>query len=131
MPAASIGARRLDVNQLHNVAAFEMIETRELRGLSRLPILSERSPMLTLVHSDAKAATTGGDVLIHVRHLNTGEVLSIDRCPPQLTAQEWRDLLLAEAGSYYQAFVGARGFFRLPRAVYDSLVANVTPMAAE
>jgi hypothetical protein len=87
--------------------------------------------MLTLVHSDAKAGPAGGDVLIHVRHLNTGEVLSIDRCPPRLTAQEWRDLLLTEASDHYQAFVGARGFFRLPRAVYDGLVAQATPMAAE
>ncbi|MDI9849762.1 hypothetical protein QM467_17085 [Rhodoblastus sp. 17X3] len=57
--------------------------------------------------------------------------MTIDKCPPQLTAQEWRDLLLNEAGRYYQTFAGARGFFRLPRHVYDALLANVTPMAAE
>lgn len=87
--------------------------------------------MLTLVHSDANGGQTGRDVLIHVRHLPSGEVLMIDKCPPQLTAQEWRDLLLREASDHYQAFVGARGFFRLPRRVYDAIVANVTPMAAE
>ena len=87
--------------------------------------------MLKVVHSNNAVASNREDVLIHVRHLASGAVMTIDRCPPQLTAQQWRDYLLTEVGSYYQTFAGARGFFRLPRAVYDSLVAQVTPLAAE
>lgn len=87
--------------------------------------------MLKLVQSDDRNSQVGNDVLIHVRHLSGGQVMTIDKCPPQLTAQEWRDLLLNEAGGHYQTFAGARGFFRLPRHVYDALLANVTPMAAE
>jgi hypothetical protein len=87
--------------------------------------------MLKLVHDEKKSEDKANDVLIHVRHLSSGEVLSIDRQPPQLSAQEWRDLLLTVAPGYYQTFVGARGFFRLPRHVYDAILANVTPMAAE
>ena len=49
----------------------------------------------------------------------------------EMSAQEWRDLLLTDAADYYQTFAGARGFFRLPRHVYDAILANVTPMAAE
>jgi hypothetical protein len=72
-----------------------------------------------------------GEVLIHIRHLPSGEILTIDRLPPQLTAPEWRRLLLEKASKYYQTFANARGFFRLPRNVYNSLVADVTPQAAE
>jgi hypothetical protein len=87
--------------------------------------------MLKLVDSDNRYEQLGTEVLIHLRHLPSGAVFSIDRCPPQLTAQEWRDLLLTEASAYYQTFTGSRGFFRLPRHVYDSLLAKVMPLAAE
>jgi hypothetical protein len=87
--------------------------------------------MLTLVKSDKISGKVSDEALIHVRYLSSGEVMTIDKCPPQLTAREWRDLLLGEASAYYQTFAGARGFFRLPRHVYDSILANVTPMAAE
>lgn len=87
--------------------------------------------MLTLVQSDDQHTKAGNDVLIHVRYLSSGAVMTIDRLPSQLTAQEWRDLLLTDAADYYQTFAGARGFFRLPRHVYDAILANVTPMAAE
>jgi hypothetical protein len=87
--------------------------------------------MLKLVQSDDSNSHVGNEVLIHVRYLSGGQVMTIDKCPPQLTAQEWRDLLLSEAGGHYRTFAGARGFFRLPRHVYDALLANVIPMAAE
>lgn len=87
--------------------------------------------MLKVVSSNETAAKAKDDVLIHVRHFPHGGVMFIDLCPATMTLQQWRDYLLSEAGSHYQAFVGARGFFRLPRAVYDSLVAKVMPLAAE
>lgn len=88
--------------------------------------------MLKVVSSnDAAAIAAQEEVLIHIRHAPNGSVLFIDRCPATMTAQQWRDYLLTEAGSYYQTFTGARGFLRLPRAVYDSLVAKVLPLAAE
>ena len=87
--------------------------------------------MLTLVQSDDQPGHVADEVLIHVRYLPSGAVMTIDKRPPQLTAQEWRDLLLSQAPGHYQTFAGARGFFRLPRRVYDALLANVTPMAAE
>jgi hypothetical protein len=87
--------------------------------------------MLTLVQSGDHYDKVSDEVLIHVRYLSSGAVMTIDRCPPQLTAQEWRDLLLKDAPGHYRTFAGARGFFRLPRAVFDALIADVTPMAAE
>jgi hypothetical protein len=87
--------------------------------------------MLTLVKSDDRRSQFSDEVLIHVRHLPSAEVMTIDRCPPQLSGQEWRDLLISAAPEYYQTFVGARGFFRLPRPVFDAILADVTPMAAE
>jgi hypothetical protein len=57
--------------------------------------------------------------------------MSIDRRPSQLTAQEWRTLLLRKASPYYQPLANARGFFRLPRPVYDDVLAQATPLAAE
>lgn len=87
--------------------------------------------MLKIVQSDDRNNKVCDEVLIHVRHLAGGQVMTIDKCPPQLTAQEWRTLLLNEAAAYYQTFAGARGFFRLPRNVYDALVANLMPVAAE
>jgi len=87
--------------------------------------------MVRLVQSEKNDDQVGREVLIHVRHLPGGAVMSIDRCPSQLTAQQWRDLLLTEASEYYQAFIGARGFFRIPQKAYDALLAKLTPMAAE
>jgi hypothetical protein len=87
--------------------------------------------MLKIVKSDEKHNKSADDVLIHVRYLSSGAVMLIDKCPAHFTAQEWRDLLLREASGYYQTFVGSRGFFRLPRNIYNALVADVTPMAAE
>lgn len=69
------------------------------------------------------------DVLIHVRYWPSSEIMSIDKLPPELTAQAWRDLLVAEASAHYQTFTGGRGFFRLPRGVYDRIAAQVTPPA--
>lgn len=86
--------------------------------------------MLKVVSSN-DVAPAREEVLIHVRHFANGSVMFIDRCPATLTAQQWRDYLLTEAGAYYQAFAGARGFFRLPRAVFDNLVAQTMPLAAE
>ena len=87
--------------------------------------------MLKLVPSDNNDENISEDILIHIRYLASGAVMTIDRLPPQLTAQEWRDRLLEQAGEYYQTFAGARGFFRLPRRVYDALLPEATPMAAE
>jgi hydrogenase maturation factor len=87
------------------------------------------SSMLTLVQSDNDRA--GDDVLIHIRHWADGSVTTIDRRPAQLTAKEWRNLLLTEASAYLQPFANGRNFFRLPRPVYDGLLAKVTPLAAE
>jgi hypothetical protein len=87
--------------------------------------------MLKLVQSDNNAQKIGDEILIHIRYLSSGAVMTIDRLPPQLTAQEWRDRLLEQAGDYYQTFAGARGFFRLPRRVYDALLPEVTSIAAE
>jgi hypothetical protein len=81
--------------------------------------------------SDNLSGQAHDEVLIHIRHLPSGEILTIDSLPPQLTAPEWRRLLLEKASKYYQTFANARGFFRLPRNVYNSLVADVTPQAAE
>lgn len=86
--------------------------------------------MLTLVKSDKFGLRDGDDVLIHVRCLCDGEVTSIDRRPAQLTGREWRNLLLTEASAYYQPFANARGFFRLPRPVYDGIVAKSAPLLA-
>jgi hypothetical protein len=81
--------------------------------------------------SDNRSGQAGDEVLIHIRHLPSGEILTIDSVPPQLTAEEWRRLLLDRASNYYKTFANARGFFRLPRQVYNALVAEVTPLAAE
>jgi hypothetical protein len=87
--------------------------------------------MLKLVQTDDQRTTHSDCILIHVRYLSNSDVMTIDKCPPHLTAQEWRNLLLSEAPGCYQTFAGARGCFRIPRHVYDGILANVTPMAAE
>jgi len=87
--------------------------------------------MLKVVQSGDQSHKIGDEVLIHVRYLASGEIMTIDKCPAQLTAQEWRDLLLTEASTYYQTFAGGRGFFRLRRHVYEAVIPEAAPMAAE
>jgi len=87
--------------------------------------------MITLEQTEHSHDHKGDEVLIHIRYFANGQVMFIDRCPAQLTAQEWREMLLKAAPEHYQTFAGARGFFRLPRRIYNSLLATMTPMAAE
>ena len=87
--------------------------------------------MLKAVKSGGQSPVAVDEVLIHVRYLASGEIMTIDKCPVQLTAQEWRDLLLTEASKYYQTFAGGRGFFRLPRHVYDAVLPEAAALAAE
>jgi hypothetical protein len=69
------------------------------------------------------------DVLIHVRYWPNSDIMSIDKLPPGLTAQAWRDRLVTEAPEHYQTFAGGRGFFRLPRQVYDNILTQPAPVA--
>jgi len=87
--------------------------------------------MPTLVETENCDAHKSDDVLIHIRYFANGKVMFIDWRPAQLTGQEWRDLLLRAAPEHYRTFAGARGFFRLPSGIYNSLLATLTPMAAE
>ena len=89
----------------------------------------EKELIMTLAQTENHNDYNEGDVLIHVRYFANGAVMFIDKCPAQLTALEWREMLLKAAPGLYQTFAGARGFFRLPRHIYDSLLATMTPMA--
>jgi hypothetical protein len=71
------------------------------------------------------------DVLIHVRYWPNSDIMNIDRLPQGVSAQNWHDLLVMDDDAHYQTFAGGRGFFRLPRRVYDNLSAQATQIAAE
>ena len=61
------------------------------------------------------------EVLIHVRFRPDGLIATIDGCPDGVSLQDWY-VRLREAGTqHYQTFAGGRGFFRIPRAKYDSI----------
>ena len=65
------------------------------------------------------------DMLIHVRYSPNAEIFFIDARPERKTARDWLNLLLDQAPDCYQTLAGGRGFFRIPRARYDAIVAKV------
>jgi len=80
-----------------------------MTALARLAVPSE------------EAETKASDVLIHVRYTPSAEIFFIDALPVHTTPREWLDRLLAGASDYYQVLAGGRGFFRIPRRVFDSI----------
>jgi hypothetical protein len=62
------------------------------------------------------------EVLIHVRFRPDGHIATIDSCPDGLSFHDWY-VRLREAGTqHYQTFAGGRGFFRIPRAQFESIL---------
>jgi len=64
------------------------------------------------------------EVLIHVRFAPSAEVLTIDATPDHLKPRDWFAHLYAGAVQHYQTLAGGRGFFRIPRARFEALVAE-------
>ena len=61
------------------------------------------------------------EVLIHVRFRPDGQIATIDGCPDGVSLQDWY-VRLREAGTqHYQTFAGGRGFFRIPRELFESI----------
>lgn len=64
------------------------------------------------------------DMLIHVRYTPNAEIFFIDAKPANKSDRDWLNLLLDQAPDCYQTLAGGRGFFRIPRARYDAIVAK-------
>lgn len=73
------------------------------------------------IADDVRAAASDA-VLVHVRYHPNGEVLSIGEKPERLSESQWLKHLLDTASPHYQAFAGGRGFFRIPRGDFESLI---------
>lgn len=71
-----------------------------------------------------EVSTKSDDVIVHLRFAPNAEIISIDALPEHMKPQAWFDRLHAGASQHYQTRAGGRGFFRLPRAKYDSLLAE-------
>ncbi|CAN5284963.1 hypothetical protein BH10PSE10_BH10PSE10_04250 [soil metagenome] len=69
----------------------------------------------------AEAETKASDVLIHVRYTPSAEIFFIDALPAYTTPRDWLNRLLAGASDYYQVLAGGRGFFKIPRNVFETL----------
>lgn len=63
------------------------------------------------------------NVMFHVRFQPNGDIFTIDGCPEGMKDQAWFDHLYANASDYYATRANGRGFFRIPRDVYESAVA--------
>jgi hypothetical protein len=65
------------------------------------------------------------DVLIHVRYSPNAEIFFIDARPESTSPRDWLNLLLDKASDCHQTLAGGRGFFRIPRARFDAIRAQV------
>jgi hypothetical protein len=63
-------------------------------------------------------------VLIHVRFMPSGDIFTIDAVPEKMMAKAWLQKLQTGAPQYYQTLAGGRGFFRIPRATYEQIMAD-------
>ena len=73
-----------------------------------------------------RQATALDDVLVHVRYHPNGEIFSIGERPARLSAREWLTYLLDAASPHYQLFAGGRGFFRIPRPKFETMLEGLS-----
>ena len=64
------------------------------------------------------------EVLVHVRFHPNAEVFSIDGRPEHLSPRDWFHRLCEAAPEHYQVLAGGRGFFRIPRSRFDSILSQ-------
>lgn len=74
---------------------------------------------LPVVEEAPKAET----VMFHVRFQPNADIFTIDGCPAGMAPKAWFDHLYMNASQYYATRANNRGFFRIPRDVYDSSIA--------
>ncbi|MDR3469513.1 MAG: hypothetical protein P4M07_26585 [Xanthobacteraceae bacterium] len=75
------------------------------------------------VETDREDGPVSDDVLVHVRFHPNAEISAIGEKPAGLSASAWYRHLLATASSHYQVYAGGRGFFRIPRATFATILA--------
>ena len=64
-------------------------------------------------------------VLVHVRFHPNAEISSIGEKPENLSAGAWFKHLLNTASPHYQVLAGGRGFFRIPRSSFETILRDV------
>ena len=82
--------------------------------------MSALATRVVQVVADAKEP----DVLIHLRFNPSGDVTIIDQQPQHLTVYEWYTRLCQGASNHYRALAGGRGFFRIPKSIFNAIVAK-------
>lgn len=87
---------------------------------------SQTAPISSVVDRIAAPAaiSQGAAVVLHLRFAADASVWLIDECPPELSGQQWFNLLCARFGDKYSTRAGGRGFFRLTRAELDAVKAR-------
>ncbi|MFG1294795.1 MULTISPECIES: hypothetical protein [Xanthobacter] len=65
------------------------------------------------------------EVMIHVRFWPSAEIFTIDAKPESLSPREWYNKLYMGYTQYYETRANGRGFFRIPRPVFDELMTSV------
>ena len=66
------------------------------------------------------------DVLIHVRFHPNADLAWIGADPPaNVSPLDLYKHLRMEAPDHYRALAGGRGFFRIPRAIYDAIISKL------
>lgn len=65
------------------------------------------------------------EVMIHVRFLPSSEIFTIDGKPEGLSPREWYEKLYMGYTQYYETRANGRGFFRIPRPVFDELMHGI------
>jgi hypothetical protein len=84
------------------------------------PASARRHPVESTAENPPSLAVH--EVLVHVRYQADGEIFSIGETPKGLSAGQWLKHLLDTASPYYRTLAGGRGFFRIPRSNFESLM---------
>lgn len=75
--------------------------------------------------AERKQPAVADEVLVHVRFHPNAEISSIGEKPEKLSASEWFKHLLDAASPHYQVLAGGRGFFRIPRSTFETILKGV------
>ena len=99
-------------------------ENKTFRDEERIRMANDASARLRTVQglTDPTGSAAPDEVLVHVRFHPNAEIFSIGEKPDRLSEREWFKYLLDTASPYYQVFAGGRGFFRIPRASFETIL---------
>jgi hypothetical protein len=115
---------RLDVPLEMQMSA--LVTRAAQQSVGEKEIFEAKSGAKTEVKSESWFEPRLDDVFIHIRFHPNADIAALGiEAPAHINPMDLYKLLRVEAADYYRGLAGGRGFFRIPRTVYDAIVSKL------